>query len=152
MKLLLKFLILSTILISCNPPHKKADENVQSALPPEERAEKILQDEVLAIHDEVMPKMDQLMRYKDQLLIKVDSIRSIDEDDQKIIELQENINQLKKADSAMMMWMRQFNAVRDSVSHEQRMEYLDKEKRRIEEVQKMMNTAIENARQKLDEH
>lgn len=111
----------------------------------EENAEAALQDEVITIHDEVMPKMDELMKVKADLQKKVDSLRLEEADTALIITLKTKINQLRKADSAMMTWMRQFKSVRDTVSHDQRMRYLEQEKERIEQVRSMMNKAIEDA-------
>ncbi|MGK7390066.1 MAG: hypothetical protein ACNS60_06935 [Candidatus Cyclobacteriaceae bacterium M2_1C_046] len=136
---------------SCNPPeNQREEEEITTELPPEERAEKILQEEVIAIHDEVMPRMDELMRLKEKLVVKMDSLQNIEAEEQKMEDLKENIEQLKKADSAMMTWMRQFKPVRDTISHEERIEYLKHEKERIEKVREMMLRALEDARSKLD--
>ena len=134
------------LLLSCTPPERENTDNVPSEPPAEERAEKALQDEVIGIHDEVMPKMDNLMRLKMKLQVKIDSLRESNSTEKaKIDELLRLTNRLQKADSAMMTWMRQFKMVRDSVSHEQRMEYLEAEKERIEEVKRKMNESLEEA-------
>ena len=153
MKLYYKLLIGLTLALiySCNPSDQNNQgEAIENDLPPEERAEKNLQDEVLGIHDEVMPRMDELMRLKEQLIIKVDSLTNLEEDNNQVAELQVKIEQLRKSDSAMMTWMRQFKAVRDSVSHEERINYLTKEKERIEMVRAMMQEAIKDAKEELE--
>lgn len=148
----MKYIIITLSLVpllfySCDPREKRDEEpNAQTQLPPEERAEKALQDEVIAIHDEVMPKMDELMRLKERLLTKLDSLQNIEAEEEQLNELRKDVNQLQKADSAMMNWMRQFKAIRDTISHEQRIQYLKDEKARIEKVREMMLNALEDAR------
>lgn len=148
---LITLFVLASVFHSCNSPeNQKQEEKMKTELPPEEHAEKILQEEVIAIHDKVMPLMDELMRLKERLVIKKDSLQALEAEEQKIENLKENIDQLRKADSAMMNWMRQFKAVRDTVSHEARIEYLKQERERIEKVQAMMLRALANARSEFD--
>ena len=144
-KNILTFFLLIILSFACNPPENKEQIEEELSLSPEEQKETLLQEEVLAIHDEIMPNMDNLMQLKEQLLIKVDSLQEQQGEEQKINQLRQEIEQLRKADSAMMTWMRQFKAVRDTVTHEQRIAYLEKEKERIEQVRKMMLNAIEEA-------
>ena len=116
-----------------------------SACDPEKREQK-LQEEVISIHDEAMPLMDQIMRQKGRLQYKIDSLNATGEPHDKEIEaLREGIITLRRADSAMMTWMRQFKAVRDTVTHEERIEYLEEEKEKIGKVHHMMLEAIEEA-------
>lgn len=133
-------------LLACSPERRNEENIVVSEIPPEERAEKALLDDVIDTHDEIMPKMDDLMMLKAQLQKKLDSLIFEEADGEELTHLKEKIDQLEKADSAMMTWMRQFKAVRDTVTHEQRIRYLEQEKERIEKVEKMMNNAIEDAR------
>lgn len=131
-KNIITFLSIMGIIFSCSP----------------EEREKALQEEVMEIHDEAMPLMDELMRQKVRLQYQIDSLRISEKNNkEKQIEvLQEKILELRRADSAMMNWMRQFNAMpADTVTHEQRMKYLKEEKREIKTVHQMMVNAIEEA-------
>lgn len=138
--------VIGFFIIGCNPGEKQ-DTQEENQIPDEEVAEKELNDEVMAIHDEVMPRMDELMRLKGKLQAKVDSIRTSEGDTTFISTLRERIIAIRKADSAMMTWMRQFKVVDDSVNHEQRMEYLSNEREKIITVREMMTQAIDSAQQ-----
>jgi hypothetical protein len=130
-KNLITLLCIAGAFFSCNPEDK----------------EKALQEDVIEIHDEAMPLMDELMRQKRRIQFRIDSLRiSGEANEEQIEELQKNIRELRRADSAMMNWMRQFNALpADTVTHEDRIKYLKKEKSRIKKVHEMMVNAIEKA-------
>lgn len=130
-KILITLLCIAGVLFSCSPEDK----------------EKALQEDVIEIHDEAMPLMDELMRQKRRIQFRIDSLRiSGEANEEQIEELQKNIRELRRADSAMMNWMRQFNALpADTVTHEDRIKYLKKEKSRIKKVHEMMVNAIEKA-------
>lgn len=130
-KKIITLLCIAGSLFSCNPEDK----------------EKALQEDVLKIHDEAMLLMDELMRQKNKIQFKIDSLQmSGGAVENQIQNLRKGMTQLRRADSAMMTWMRQFVALpSDTVTHEQRMNYLKEEQRRIKKVHQIMVDAIEDA-------
>ncbi len=145
--------ILLTLLVLVSGCNKQGSNEGEEAteLTPEERAKQQqieLFDEVMAIHDEVMPKMQDIYNLKVNIRGRLDSIPDLSEDAQ--ADLRNHLAELDSADEAMMNWMREFEPVADSVSHEDAMEYLEDEKSKIEKVREVMNTAISEATEKLN--
>jgi hypothetical protein len=56
------------------------------------------------------------------------------------------IEKLDMAHDAMMNWMREYNGGIDLFTHNEKMEYLEKEKVKIEEVKTMMLEVIEDTK------
>ena len=71
--------------------------------------QKVMIDEVMAIHDEVMPKMDEIMSLKSSL----DSVSKVSPDSVKARELS---SALEVADTKMMDWMEEYNP--DLLAHQ----------------------------------
>jgi HSP90 family molecular chaperone len=112
-----------------------------SALNKEEDKRK---DEIFVIHDEVMPKMGEIHRLGRDLKKQVMSNPQLDQamKDQ----VAQVVLQLEKADDGMMSWMAEFqqpSKLRDSKSHEEIMQYLDAEMKKVQQVKTDINSSIE---------
>ena len=117
---------LFTILISCQ---KNAEDK-----------QKVMIDEVMAIHDEVMPKMDEIMSLKSSL----DSAIKISPDSAKAKKL---YSSLQLADDGMMDWMENYDSELVKNKSEQEIEkYLNDQKIKITEVKVLTNKSIEEAK------
>ncbi len=111
-----------------------------------------LYDKVMSMHDEIMPKMDDLMRFKRQIREKLkvlaeDSVANTDE----IAALRKSLEDLDNAHDGMMDWMHKFNRNFEDMTKEEIMNYLNGEFEKIENVGKMTNKAMEEARKALGE-
>lgn len=105
-----------------------------------EDKQKVMIDEVMAIHDEVMPKMDDLMTLKGSL----DSAIKVSPDSAKAKQL---YAALDSADNQMMDWMQAYNP--DQVkgkSDEEVSKYYAEEKTKISSVKELTNKSIEDAK------
>ena len=105
-----------------------------------EDKQKVMIDEVMAIHDEVMPKMDDLMTLKGSL----DSAIKVSPDSAKAKQL---YAALDSADNQMMDWMQAYNP--DQVkgkSDEEVSKYYAEEKTKISSVKELTNKSIEEAK------
>lgn len=124
-----------------------------SCTPNEKVREDKLYQEVIDIHDEVMPKMGEVMRLEKELDKNIDQLKSTDSTPSRPSRI-EHLTTLKKnlkdADEYMMNWMREFNNDMNSMTHEEKMEYLEKEKLKIQEVRSQVNMAIQNAKEAID--
>ena len=117
---------LLTLLIGCQ---KNAEDK-----------QKLMIDEVMAVHDEVMPKMDDIMSLKSSL----DSAIKVSPDSVKAKKL---YSALDVADNQMMDWMENYDS--ESVkgkSEEQISKYFADQKTRITEVKKLTVKSIEEAK------
>lgn len=113
--------------------------------------EKQMWEEVMAVHDEVMPKMSEINRLSRGLREYQENQEAIDP------QLEERINaalqDLSTAEESMWDWMnnlKQLDGLREQMSHEEIMNYLQEEKTSIDKVRDDMLGAIEEA-QKLAE-
>lgn len=103
-----------------------------------------LHDSVMVIHDEVMPKMKDIYRLRKRLKKKVEQSKSSSD----IAEIKSLIAALETADDTMMDWMAAYDKPDEGTQGA--MEYLAKEKIRIEKVRDEMLSAIANAKRNLD--
>lgn len=147
-------LLLALSLCSCqqqqteNNNHANAEDR---ELPAEERIEKTIHDEIMAVHDEVMPKMDALMSVKGDLLEKLDSLNDLPEIPEVIVEkLETQVKALENADQGMMGWMHNFQPPTDSATHDDKMRFYREQKAIMEEVKVNMLNAIDSAKQLLE--
>ncbi|MBL6447316.1 hypothetical protein JMN32_13435 [Fulvivirga sp. 29W222] len=138
---------------SCGEGKKQSSEDItieDKELPAEERAEKALYDEVMAVHDEVMPQMDNMMKLKGELQVKLDLVREKKDSNKEVLQALENgIKKLEEADEAMMQWMRDFEPQDNVEDHEQVINYYTLQKAEIEKVRKLMLSAMKNAKDQL---
>lgn len=113
-----------------------------------QNAEQQLANEVMDIHDEVMPKMAEVNRLSRQLRgyyeeHKAEISTALD-GQMELIQ-----RELDQADDGMMAWMANFQmpqALRESQSHKEIMDYLTQQKQEIETVRDQINRSIENAK------
>ena len=126
MKKIIITISLFTLLIAC----KKNTEDKQ----------KVMIDEVMAIHDEVMPKMDEIMSLKSSL----DSAIKVSPDSAKAKKM---YSSLQLADDGMMDWMENYDS--ESVkgkSQEEISKYFADQKTKITEVKVLTDKSIEEAK------
>ena len=112
-----------------------------------ESAKDKLYNQVMAVHDEIMPKMGAIMKYKKQLNKKIDTLieEGNDANADKIAELTQAIADLDNSHEEMMNWMREFDNDFEGMVNEEVMEYLNNQKKKIENVGKVTNSALSNA-------
>jgi hypothetical protein len=97
----------------------------------------VLYDEVMKIHDEVMPKMQDIHNRKQALKEKMVNVTA---EQKKYLELQ--IAKLDSAQESMMVWMREFNPIPDSVGEEKARDYLEGEMEKVKKVRENMLNAL----------
>lgn len=98
--------------------------------------------EVIAIHDEVMPKMDEIMKLKSKLQQKL-ILGDIEE--QETEKIQSLLVELEEADQVMMNWMRNFDSLMEDKTEEDKIAYLETQKKAIQIVKDKMLSAISQA-------
>jgi len=107
----------------------------------EEGGNQALYDQVMAIHDEVMPKMNDLYKLKEELKDKIAQTPAMP--DAKKAEIEGTIAKLDSASENMMIWMRNFNPLPDSLGEDQAKEYLENEMEKIKGVRAGVEEALE---------
>lgn len=100
-----------------------------------------LYDEVMKVHDEVMPKMNDIYKLKEELKNKIASTPEMVAEKKK--EIEETISKLDSASEGMMIWMRNFNPLPDSLGEEQAREYLENEMEKVKKVKDDILEALE---------
>jgi len=103
-----------------------------------------LYDEVMKVHDEVMPKMDDIYKLKQELKKQMADSAALAVEKRKMIE--GNIMRLDSASENMMVWMRNFNPIPDSLGEEKARAYLEDQKEKIKKVKEEMLEAIDEAK------
>ncbi|HYG20835.1 MAG TPA: hypothetical protein VD816_17980 [Ohtaekwangia sp.] len=104
-----------------------------------------LDSEIMKIHDEVMPRMDEIYRLKQGLKTKVADSTNIPTEQKQ--EIEATIAKLDSASEGMMVWMRQYKPVPDSVAGEEKArEYLENQMEKVRKVREDMLEAIEKAK------
>jgi regulator of replication initiation timing len=103
-----------------------------------------LYDEVMKVHDEVMPKMDDIYKLKQELKKHISDNPNLVDEKRKTIEA--TILKLDSASEAMMVWMRNFNPLPDSLGEERAREYLEDQQEKIKSVKEEMLDAIDKAK------
>lgn len=114
--------------------------------PEEKGPNQSLYDEVMDVHDEVMPKMDDIYKLKEKLKKQLAEAPTMVEEKKK--DLEETILQLDSASEGMMVWMRNFNPIPDSLGEEKARKYLEEQKVKVTKVKEDMLKAIEEAKAK----
>ncbi len=102
-----------------------------------------LYDEVMKVHDEVMPKMDDIYKLKQELKKQISDTPNLVDEKRRTIEA--TILKLDSASEAMMVWMRNFNPLPDSLGEDKAREYLEDQQEKIEKVKDEMLDAINKA-------
>lgn len=140
-----KFLIVALLcfVASCKSDGNKEKEALsdREATDSLSSQEDSLYQNVMVIHDSAMMLMSNVSSLNRK--IKAVSDKTTD------VEVREEISKvsqgLEAANEEMMNWMRNFDPDLDSISHEETMKYLEREKKKIEGVKNNMESAIENA-------
>lgn len=123
-------------MFSCqNLEQKENNSAINKEVSSQSEQENILYKEVMAIHDEVMPLMGDLMAMNKK-------IKSQDSTSQEATELS---IYLEEANESMMNWMRKFNPNIENMTHEETMNYLEEEKKKIMEVREKMLSGYDKA-------
>lgn len=139
-----KFLSLSLILIAfgCKEKsHEHADHDATASDVTEVSGNQALYNEVMKVHDEVMPKMDDIHRTKQQLKEKLEKAPAADRS-----AIESTIARLDSAGEGMMVWMRQFRPLPDSLGEEKAREYLENEMEKVKKVREDILQALEQAK------
>jgi len=110
---------------------------------PVSEANQALYDEVMKVHDEVMPKMNDLYKIKKGLQQKLEETKDLSEEKKK--ELETAISKVDSASESMMVWMRQFNPLPDSLGEERAREYLEDEMQKVKKVKEDILEALSNS-------
>jgi len=144
MRNLLSIAVISILssLLSCG--QKSHDHNDHNHGEGKEGDNQALYDEVMKVHDEVMPKMNEVYKLKEQLKKQISDAPDMVAEKKKKIESM--IIQLDSASEEMMVWMRNFNPLPDSLGVDSAREYLEKEKVKVNQVKEVMLNAIEEAK------
>jgi hypothetical protein len=103
-----------------------------------------LYDEVMKVHDEVMPKMDDIYKLKQELKKQISDTPNLVDEKRKSIEA--TILKLDSASEAMMVWMRNFNPLPDSLGEEKARGYLEDQQEKIKKVKEEMLKTIDEAK------
>lgn len=143
----LQLLMVSAAIItfSCGQKSHEHDEHDHSAGDAvEESGNKALYDEVMKVHDEVMPKMNDIYKIKEQLKNQI--ANTPDMVDEKEKEIEAVILKLDSASEGMMIWMRNFNPLPDSLGEDQAKEYLENEMEKVKKVKEDVLEALEKAK------
>jgi len=112
----------------------------------QENANKILREEVIAVHDEVMPKMGQLKSLeKTALQMAEDLANSEDPDTTKIKELKQLAVELDQAYEGMFVWMRQYEVEDGEMTAEEVKVYLDEQMKKVSTVNEDIKAALAKA-------
>lgn len=109
-----------------------------------------LEDQVMAIHDEVMPKMGDINAEIQRLTAELKELRNRENADSGRIEaIQTAVNDLKKADQNMRIWMRNYAKdyvkQKDHMTEEEKVAYLQSELVRVQKVKESMLGSLEQA-------
>jgi hypothetical protein len=138
---LLRVMIIGLMLSACG--QKSHDHSMHEASTPDTTADggnAALRDEVMKIHDEVMPKLDNIFQLKEKLKTKIAETPGLAEAKKK--EIEATIAKLDSAHEGMMVWMRQFDPMADSLTVEKKREYLEGEKVKVDKVRKDIYEAL----------
>ena len=94
----------------------------------------------MKVHDEVMPKLDNIYQLKEKLKNKIAETPALAAEKKQQIEA--SIAKLDSASEGMMVWMRQFDPMADSLTTEKKREYLENEMEKIKKVREDVNEAL----------
>jgi hypothetical protein len=109
----------------------------------EDSPNRALYDQVMDIHNEVMPKMDELYKAKVKLTTRLNESPAPTESEKQ--DLQRKIAQLDSASENMMVWMREFDPIPDSLGEEKARAYLESELEKVKQIQQDVVDALREA-------
>ncbi len=140
-------LITSSFFISCllllGGCDKKSNDHHSIDEPTENSPNQALYDQVMEVHDEVMPKMNDLYQAKTKLTTRLKETPGLSENEKK--EIQDKISRLDSANESMMVWMRQFDPIPDSLGEEKAKAYLETELVKVNKVKENILEALKDA-------
>ena len=131
--------------ISCKEKSSDHDDHDMPSEAVESSPNEALYNEVMKIHDEVMPKMNDIYKYQQELKTKINSPNISDQQRKELTAL---LNRLDSAGEGMMVWMRQFNPIPDSVGEEKARIYLEGEMEKVKRVREDIVQALEQVKSK----
>ncbi|WP_345951836.1 hypothetical protein ABDD95_10450 [Mucilaginibacter sp. PAMB04274] len=105
------------------------------------KQEKEALSKVIEIHDKAMAHDEQAVRNK----MLLDSLIKNNADE--AAKVMPVVNNLTIADKAMEDWMHQFNADNTGKSHEEVMQYLDDQKKKVSKINNQLATAVNQSNQ-----
>ena len=143
MKSLLYFSLI-VFVWGCGQKSHEHDQHTDESL--DHNGNQALYDEVMKVHDEVMPKMNDIYKLKEELKNRIANEQALTDEQKK--EIESTIIQLDSASESMMVWMREFNPVPDSVGEEKAREYLENEMERVKKVKENILEAMAAAKEK----
>ena len=140
-----KYLLLATLTLLWGCGQKSNSEDHDHEMGPDtvEGGNQALYDEVMKVHDEVMPKMNDIYNLKEQLKDKI--ANTPDMVAEKKQQIESTISRLDSASEAMMVWMRNFNPLPDSVGEQEARDYLESEMEKIKKVSEDVRKALDDA-------
>ena len=141
MKLSIKTLLLVSLLVAA-ACQQSSDDHHHNHDQTEDSPNKVLYDQVMDVHNEVMPKMDDLLKAKGALMKKLET-PGISEAGKK--EINEKIARIDSASEGMMVWMRQFNPIPDSLGEDKARQYLESEMVKVKKVREDILAALKGA-------
>lgn len=109
---------------------------ILSACTDTKKQEKDALNEVIKVHDDAMANSEKAMKSK-MLLDSLTKTATID-----TIKASAVIKDLSTADKAMEDWMHQFNADYTGKAHEEIMQYLADQKKKVSQVNNQLTTAV----------
>ena len=138
------FLFLIVVLIGCKEKPAELTDAANNPTEPDavELSEnQVLYNEVMKIHDEVMPKMNDIHKRKTELKNRLKDKADLPADEKTLIE--QRIARLDSANEGMMIWMREFEPIPDSMGEEKAKAYLESEMDKVKKVRENILKALE---------
>jgi hypothetical protein len=132
--------LVSLVLLGCSKPTDKQENGTSDT--DSTSSNQALYDQVMLIHNEVMPKMDDIYILKKKLQDQIAATPDMVVEEKQALE--KRIARLDSVGNLMMVWMRKFSPVPDTVDQEAAREYLESEMEKIRTVREAMLEAIES--------
>jgi len=136
------FLIACLLLSAAGCQQKSGDHKNDSHDSSEIGGNQALYDQVMDVHDEVMPKMNDLYKVKTTLKTRLEMPGTAESEKEGI---NEKIAVIDSASEGMMVWMRQFNPIPDSLGEDNARAYLENELVKVKKVREDILEALKKA-------
>lgn len=136
--------ILFFVLVFCPGCQKQHDSNHEHDAHQEieNSPNQALYDQVMDVHDEVMPKMNDLYKAKTALKTRLE-LPGVGETEKQ--EINSKIARIDSASESMMVWMRQFNPIPDSLGEDKARIYLEGELIKVKQVREDILAALKGS-------
>jgi hypothetical protein len=119
-----------------------ASVSILSACTDTKKQEKEALNEVIKVHDEAMAKSEEAIKNK-MLLDSLTKVSALKDTTKATVV----INNLSTADKAMEDWMHQFNADYTGKAHEEIMQYLADQKKKVVQVNNHLSAVVSQSNQ-----